>query len=659
MNKPVVAFDLETFLIDGPIPPKPVCITWWGHPNKDHRFGIATYTTSVGKDGVFHNARSLLKGCSDGKWNLVGQNVKFDLGVLWYHYPDLRHLITNCVLLDRIHDTMLREKLYTLSTEGTVHGKKGKYSLAGLAKKYLGRDLSLFKSGPDVWRLRYGELHNVPLEKWPQAAIDYPILDVEITHNVYLEQEKLRKPDGVGSMNTEHLQVAADFILDLISKERFKLDIDAVEELRSKIETDLLPIREKLIELGYASITKKGSYRKNDKKFREYLCNNYSAMLFNSDSKDLWTVPSLKQGRSQIRIDEEALSKYPHDDELIKLRKESSILEKYLSTYVAKFEKAGDYQHFEYDALKETGRTSGFMQLIPKEGGIRECFYDPNYYIVAIDYSALELCTVAQAMYETFGWSKVREFLNDGDNPVDIHSVVGCHLEAYDKGIEPDFKSFIKRRAEGCPEAKNYRNRGKPVGLGFFGGLGCETMCKVARSQGVDMTLDQAEAAKAVHSDLFPEIVHYLRSYERSFINQLKEDPLNYGYSVNGRYRSKCTYASCANGYSMQSRAADGAKEVMKLLLRELLLQEKGIKPWAFIHDEFLFKVSKDKSIDEVKCLSQLASDLMVTGMQKLCPDVRITVEASIMERWTKDESQHLWSCKYFKNPYEEKLYVA
>jgi DNA polymerase I-like protein with 3'-5' exonuclease and polymerase domains len=317
---------------------------------------------------------------------------------------------------------------------------------------------------------------------------------------------------------------------------------------------------------------------------------------------------------------------------------------------------------------------------MPRDGGIRECYLpDNDEVLIACDYAALELCSVAQCMYDIFGKSKMRDLLNEGKEPTDIHAIMGAYLYAADRGINPDVELFKQLKDTDPKTFKEYRTRGKPVGLGFFGGLGASTMVKVARGQGVKMTEEEAMDARRIHAKLFPEVVDYLgyntkrddeyqaikgggwlesAATEFSLNPYGQYTPLKFAYSVNGRYRNNCTYCSCANGRSMQSPSADGAKESIFLITRACFDETRGnilfgSKPKAFIHDEII--ISCGGSDEEQKEKAKELGRLMQVGMQLVMPNVRITTEAGLMDRWSKDEDTHLWTHKSWTDVKETK----
>ena len=105
--------------------------------------------------------------------SLVGHSISFDLSILCHQYPELWPMVFTAYDEGRIHDTMLRERLLMLTTNGDFNVFYGPYhknvkiegySLVALEKKYLGIDRSDDKKNPDSWRFRYAELKDTPIK---------------------------------------------------------------------------------------------------------------------------------------------------------------------------------------------------------------------------------------------------------------------------------------------------------------------------------------------------------------------------------------------------------------------------------------------------------------------------------------------------------------
>ena len=63
------------------------------------------------------------------------------------------------------------------------------YALGSLSHRYLGWQ----EYKKDSWRLRYGELIDVPIGEWPEEAIEYPKKDADATLRIALAQRQLAK----------------------------------------------------------------------------------------------------------------------------------------------------------------------------------------------------------------------------------------------------------------------------------------------------------------------------------------------------------------------------------------------------------------------------------------------------------------------------------
>lgn len=631
-----LALDFETYLIEeekGLLYPKPVCLSGCydtgetfvvGNNIIDHNYGYTQLESTLS------NVLDLAL-CSDTQ--LIWQNgYGFDLGVIWYHFPNLRDKLIDCLNKDKIRDTRIREQLFDLSTSGSIKGKKGSYSLLTLVRKHVGEDISKFKEGDDIWRLRYHELDGIRANDYPKEARDYCILDVELLMKIFQSQEKLRQDSGVGSMNTEGLQIKAGFVLGLITNYGLKVDRDRLDEFEFSLDNKLTPIKERLVELGLAKYGKKGNFIKENKKFIEYLLKKYPDYIQR-------TEPTKTHPKGQVRIDEEALIEFP-SDEIIDLRKDISILEKYKNTYCKKIRKRGNIFREKYDVMKETGRTSSFIQTMPREGGIREIFIPRNKTkILTIDYSSIEACSAAQTILNLGRESKLAELLNSGESPIDFHSYVGHLWEAGAKGTEPDFIQFLSRYKNGDESATFYRKGAKPFNLSLFGGVGKDKAYVISKKQGADISYDQSCQVYDLVFDVYPELKWY-----RKWISTQKlsgDFERAFAYEVNGRYRNRCTYCSCANGKAMQSLAADGAKEALWLCFKMCYSSKRKIRMLAFIHDEIIFEIQEGLSEDMRKD-AETMSRFMCRGMKKVIPDIRITSEYAVMDRWTKDPNNHL-----------------
>lgn len=601
-----------------------------------------------------------------------------------------------------LHCTIIREKLWHLSTRGnieTMNGRDLRYGLSDLVKTYFGVDISDMKvelgpngrildhNGNDItgtpqagaaWRLRYSELDGIPVDRWPVEATQYAISDASWGRKIFEIQEGMRKPVGYGSMNSESLQVYADVALRLYSATGFRLDHSRVVKVEQAIDAKLDGVRQ-LLRLN-------GVERSDG---------TINTKIVKDRVEQAWKVkgrhPILTEG-GVISASNEALEELTGLDPILDAYSERQEVVKIKTAFLPNIR--GERVWSNYDILKETGRTSSYgagdrsrrkplydavnIQQMPRAAGIRECFEPPvGYLMLSADYSALELCSVAQVTFTILGFSVHRDKNLQG---YDLHSYLGSgmamslspqlvneatnHDEAYKhlrtnlkaaRAFKDDDKSpeaeHARKLAEG---SKHYRNFSKPVGLGYPGGLGPATLVTFAKATyGVVMDEDQARVFRELWHQTYPEMKEYFRWVERQtdYANKDSHGMDCYAYETDGfrRFRAGATYCATANGKAMQSLSADGAKRSVCWLARasfEGLPPESpfslvsGCIPLAFIHDENLVAIPDDELATE---RSLLISALMVDAMKLSMPDVLIQAEPALMRRWSKAAGDPEW----------------
>ncbi len=602
-----------------------------------------------------------------------------------------------------VHDTIIREKLWNLSSHGSItqaNGRDLRYGLSDLVKLYFGIDVSDFKVTTDqngriydhnnvditgtpqagaAWRLRYRELDGVPLAQWPVEALTYAISDASWARKIWEVQEGNRRPAGYGSMNSEALQVYADLGLRLYSAPGFRLDQARVGKVEAAIDQQLERVRDLLrlngIERADGTINKKIVSARVEEAW-----------------KKLGRHPILTGSGKDVSSSAEALEHLQGIDPILDLYCERQDVIKIKTAFLPNIH--GERVWSNYDVLKETGRTSSYgasekatrkplyaavnIQQMPRAAGVRECFLPPEgYVIMSGDYSALELCSVAQVTYTLLGHSIHREKNLQG---YDLHSYLGSgmamslspqlvgestsvdaayqHLRANLKaarGISDEDVSAVAEVARAlAKEAKHYRNFAKPVGLGYPGGLGPKTLVSFAKATyGVIMDEDQATVFRELWRQTYPEMPEFFRWVERQtdYSNKDSEGNDTYCYETLGlkRFRAGASFCATANGMSMQSLSADGAKRSVCWLARATMGGLPSDSPYsllgdcmplAFIHDENLLAIPDDELATE---RSLLASKLMVEAMKISMPDVLIQAEPALMRRWSKDAGDPEW----------------
>ncbi len=340
------------------------------------------------------------------------------------------------------------------------------------------------------------------------------------------------------------------------------------------------------------------------------------------------------------------------------------------------------------NVLLETNRTSyrDKTQTMPREGGVRECFKSRDgsvYY--SNDYGGIELCTWAQTCVWMFGHSELAKALNARLN---VHAALAATM------IGVRYEAFMERLNAGDKEAKLYRQAAKPGNFMFPGGGGVVTFVQTQREQGPDTEhptgpiirkgkrvyrgmrfclliggkdrcgfhndgrsallteyrkkpisptcancIECAERIKEGWSKQWPESVEYFK-----IINRVSEQGFQI-HPISKRYRGGIGYCDGANGY-FQELAAQGAKDALRHVVREQwdasyrpedLGGERSIlyntsRTIAFLHDELLGEALVHMAPE---CAERVGT-VMVDRMKIYVPDVLVTAEPTLMDRWYK-----------------------
>lgn len=679
----VIAIDFETDLISAQSPiPAPVCLSW------------AT-SDSTGLEVGMDKMANFLVRAFNGETRIVAHNLKFELLVIYTHFPGLRQQLWEYlenVKYPQVYCTMLFEVLLSnISKKETLQ-----YGLADLVQKYFKTDISSDKTGEDAWRLRYSELRGVSLENWPEAAVKYAIDDSVWALKVYHAQKELGKPLKL----VEHVQ--ADFTLNLMAATGMTVDHARVQQLEDELKASVADDIQLLKEGGFITTKMNGEIVKNVKVFREYIANNYKNLEYTKSK--------------QISVAGESLQKYILEDPKDVLVSFLNVVskEKVQTAFVERLKEADPLIRTSYEAIKRSGRTSSRttktypsvnIQQMPRkvEGvtyDIRACFIPrEGFELVSIDYSGLELSATANQLQRVFGRSAMADTINSGQEPVDMHSKLACKIASIKQKRFISYEEFMQNKKS--PENKHFRQMAKPINLGFPGGIGYDTMRHLMYKEGVQtkyevlesfpsetrashiaynlkqkypnirvartgfkewsIVYDELVGFKTALFSLYPELGQFLRheheKYQTSEFVAMKnewgewESEKAYAFDTSGVRRDFCTYTAFCNGYLMQTPAAAGAKSAVYHIVKEFY-EDADMNPLAFIHDEIIFEV-RANSTRKFEIIDRVA-ELMITSMQRALPHVRIAVEASLMDYWTKSGGK--WEAQYWINAKESTL---
>jgi len=633
------------------------------------------------------------------------------------------HLITDVAIREQLHNLTTHgnlKKLYLPDGESISL----EYSLAALAKSHLGVDLSALKDPTieDNWRLNYHTLDGMKAADYPEEAREYAMDDALYTLMIYDAQRAEWGPDtdtdeGYGSTRAEYFKSALSFALYLISARGMRTDPEEVAKLEEWIAAEMVPEKlELLFETGILrnpqparpplNASKKLNEVLDDVQWSKDLIATYpftseelakcreagirttKAKPASKDTKVLhqWVIDLCEQHDITVQYTDPS-SKFPEGqvstdgDVVAKLAPLCPVMEQFqhrqglvqiADTEIPRLQ--APVVHFNYRPVVETYRTSSHgaqkgRELYPCTNGqnvnprVRQAYVArPGHVLCSVDYSSLELCTLAQTCFDLFGQSVMMEMINRG---VDLHSYLGAQIALH---LEPDFAAAVKEIASDplkvyeafvkLHDSDNevwqefyykYRNKmSKPTGLGYPGGLGPQTFITFARGYGLTVDLETAQQLREIWFDTYPEMKLYFE-----WISSNCQDPVNvgevdpdtghrrqrYAYtSPLGHYRSGCTFTQAANGAGMQTFAADGMgiaifnavratddPAVGSVLLGTHILNQ--------IHDEMIGEWPDDE-LSGVR--AQELSDIMQECMEQVVKDVKIEAEPALMRRWYK-----------------------
>lgn len=519
-------------------------------------------------------------------------NAAFDLHVI--EKAIAQRLIS---LLDnkQVLDVALLYQLLSLATTGDLPRQ---HSLAFLTEKILSVQLDkrvTDNAGHEV-RTNFGAYlevdGSVNYELISAESVKYAALDAITTwevHKPILAQAK--KVARSGTLLTHDIQIKAAYALAAVERNGCYLNVDKVESLRTWVQDQLVELVTELQSYGWAP---GGGSEKS-----------YEGIMRKLESEYNFSLPRTHK-TGKISSSEQHLQNHAYIPFISSYLKFHS-LKKMDSTFISKLKNRQIiYPHFR--VLVSTGRTASHkpnFQNWPRDSRIRECFIPrPGHKYVIADYSMIELCTLAQICLKKYGRSKMADLINQG---VDLHRWLASVI----LGTSMDQVS------------SEHRLYAKACSFGYAGGLSSRNFLNYARSTyGItDLTYDRAKEMRSQWLAAFPEMKQYLASQPgESFGSKTTIETLT------GRLRANCTYTQARNNI-FQGLAADGGKKALFRLIKE------GFRVVNYVHDEFVVEIPIDESLQSnVRDIEFV----MIHEMRQVCPDIRISVQASVADCWQK-----------------------
>ena len=167
--------------------------------------------------------------------------------------------------------------------------------------------------------------------------------------------------------------------------------------------------------------------------------------------------------------------------------------------------------HSKYDLMTRNGRTRSSapnIQTTPVGAGFREMFVaPPGHVFVTLDYSCIELCTLAAVCKARYGFSKLGDVISSGTDPHCFTAAMLCGLS-----LEDFMRLRTSSREADRQHFAQWRQKAKAINFGIPGGLGAFSLREYAQSSfGVQMTLGEAQQLQTRFvEDVYPELALYL-----------------------------------------------------------------------------------------------------------------------------------------------------
>lgn len=577
---------------------------------------------------------------------IVGANISFDFGCIAAARPDLLPLIFEKFERGEVHDILIAQALDAIAKgyfrdKMIVDPRTGtsirKPSGGAQSKRYsqdIVVDLVLGRTDAkknDAYRMSYATLEAIPMAEWPAIAREYPVDDA--VNALEVAKAQVKNHENLFDLPT---QCRAAWAEHLAAMWGLRTDGVRVKALKEKLTSE----RAKLM----IDVQGLGVFRADGTKDMRTL----QAIV---NEAYLGQPPRTPKGG--IKTDATTLEDADHPG--LQVLNTLSKSEKLLNTYVP-FLESGIYIPINVspNILLANGRSSydGLIQLLPRKGGVRECFRArPGMLWCSVDYSAIEMNTLAQVCLQTVGHSKLADAINAGKDP---HSLFAA--ETYGASYED-----VVRLKETDPVWKDRRQMMKAANFGYPGCMGAFKFAQTKRKEGLRLCLAARTAAKCgvkminswkgneypapaceacVHQAeklrmaffaMWPEVKEYIAWITRELE---KSDRLTQLHS--GRVRGGLAVPSGANTL-FSGLAGDGAKRALWAVSRECYVVPDsplfGSRVIIFAHDELILEMPEANAHEAA--LRQ--TELMISEMQKVVENVKVRAEPALMRYWYKD----------------------
>jgi DNA polymerase-1 len=566
----VVAFDTETTGLDTKVA-KMVGFSFCTAIDKAYYVPIGhSYLgveEQVGLDDALKALQKLLT------YKIVGQNLKFDLSLLYNQY--------GIAEITPYADTMI---MAWLSDPGS------KVGLDALAKKFFKYEMKPFKE-----MVKKGEdFSAVAIED----ATFYAAEDAWMTYMLYGTIKKKMELGSLAHLLIEAKNVEYPFINVLIRMERLgiKINQSKLHVLQKTLSQDLSTLTQEIYELSGNEFNIKSTQQ-------------LGVVLFQQIG-----LKGGKKTKTGYSTNEAVLQSLKGEHPIIEKILAYREYQKMLSTYVDPLLKLAqkDEKSRIYTSFLQTGTATGRLssrdpnlQNIPVRSvlgrSVREAFVaKTGYKLVSIDYSQIELRLLAH-------FSQDAALLDAFNNNIDIHRATAVKLF-------------------GEEEAKEKRNFAKSVNFGLLYGMGPKKL-----SDELGISSSEAKEIIANYFASFPTVKNFLEGIqERVKIDGYVETILKrrrlFDYE-NANGMQKAAFMRESVNTVFQGSAAD----LIKLSMNQIdsMIRDENLDAYMLlqIHDELIFEIKEEK-------VEEISKRFVHTMENVLELDVPLECSVSVGDSW-------------------------
>ena len=417
---------------------------------------------------------------------------------------------------------------------------------------------------------------------------------------------------------SETLQVRGAVALATIYTNGIHLDRNRLEPVRQELRSELFRIAEELEKSATLPLLRRykqqryitpenRGYRLNGSGYPQVVQDNVRKIFSQIAEEHKFKPPKSVTGK--LSITKEFWTDYRDLSAVVDLFLELQSRGK-LYGFFANL--GGDHVHPQYNPIVRSGRVScqgPNLQQMPRSGNVREMFVPrPGYALFAIDYSALELRTLAAVCLQKYGESQLADIINSGTDP---HAYSYCKIHGM---TLEEFAAWKKREPQ---QAKAARDAIKGVTFGIPGSMQPPGLVSyVKKSYGQKITEETAaEYMDNLVNKVYPEWKRYLKQTGSRV------------HTLTGRVRGRIKRSGQLFNTQFQGLAGDGAKEALWRLMRA------GYRIVGFVHDEFLLELPADQ--DNTQTAKEVKRICCET-MAEFTPGVQIDAEYALSDCWSK-----------------------